>query len=154
MTSKVLKTLWPSNSSSEHVPKGTRSRDLDGPLCSPVYSSAAHNRPEEEASRVTTPTGWNTTQPQKGRNSAPGHSVDEPWQRSAQWTKPQKTNPWWSHLHKIPRVIGFVETGGRMWVWGSGRRAWAAVVYWGHFEFCKTKNIPRWTAVIPITRVN
>ena len=28
------------------------------------------------------------------------------------------------------------------------------MVYWGHFEFCKTKNIPRWTAVIPITRVN
>ena len=51
-------------------------------------------------------------------------------------------------LTQGPRVIGFIETGRenvgvRVWEEGMGRCALLGT----EFQFCKTKNIPRWMVV-------
>ena len=79
----------------------------------------------------------------KERNSDICYNMDEPWIHYAKWNKPNtKTNTVWYHLHKVPRIVKFIEPGRPAWLSEPGERGWnigSCYLIGVEFQFCKMK---------------
>ena len=92
--------IWPSNSTSEHIPKRIRSRDLSRYLYTHVQSSTIRNSRKVEPATCPSTDEWinkmwhthctmeyNSALKNEG-NSDTCYNMHEPWRHYAEWNKP------------------------------------------------------------------
>lgn len=100
-------------------------KQTPGAVHTPVFIAMAHTSPQMDKSQSSPTTGWNITQPLKGRHSDGCSNKNEPRRRRSKLANNQGTHSVGLHSLTVPKAVKFMET---VWLAGASEGRWC----WGY----------------------